>query len=105
LADFKRQENVWTQEEEQVFVKAFKKSGRDFYQLAQSLPERSVGDCIKFYYANKKRLNLKCRPPAGAVASGKTPESGNKDTVVSFFGEFKSHATLVDVLLYPQCAS
>lgn len=77
-----RQEHAWTAEEEQTFVKLFKKCGRDFYQLSQSFPDRNLKDCIKFYYANKKRLNLKCRPVGVNANAAKNWDTGAKDTVV-----------------------
>eukprot|EP01122_Echinamoeba_exundans_P011557 TRINITY_DN4629_c0_g2_i1.p1 TRINITY_DN4629_c0_g2~~TRINITY_DN4629_c0_g2_i1.p1 ORF type:complete len:1501 (+),score=359.06 TRINITY_DN4629_c0_g2_i1:166-4668(+) len=51
----------WHPEEEAIFVKAYVKYPKDFEKIASFLPDKSVKDCIWFYYMSKFRLELKKR--------------------------------------------
>jgi hypothetical protein len=53
---------VWTLQEETVFVDKFIQYGKDFARIASFLgSDKGRGDCVQFYYRNKKRLRLKQR--------------------------------------------
>lgn len=53
---------VWTRQEETIFVDKFVQYGKDFARIASFLgPDKGRGDCVQFYYRNKKRLRLKQR--------------------------------------------
>lgn len=52
-------DSAWLPSEEEIFVQMFKKVNKDFVKIAAHLPNRTVKEVIKFYYVNKKRLNLK----------------------------------------------
>jgi len=44
----------WTLEEMAVFDAALAQHGKDFSQVAQNLPSKSVMQCVQFYYVWKK---------------------------------------------------
>jgi hypothetical protein len=53
---------VWTEEEERVFVDKYLVYPKNFAKIASFLPaDKHRGDCVQFYYRNKKRLRLKQR--------------------------------------------
>lgn len=51
----------WHAEEEAIFIKAYVKYPKDFEKIASFLPDKSVKECIWFYYMSKFRLELKKR--------------------------------------------
>ena len=53
----------WTKEERKVFVERYFQFPKMFGKIASFLPGRSAADCVKFYYCNKKELQLKKCPP------------------------------------------
>lgn len=50
---------VWTEAEQRVFVQKYLVHAKAFHRIASFLPFKSTADCIRFYYANKSRLQLK----------------------------------------------
>jgi len=67
----------WHPEEEIVFVKAFVKYPKDFERIASFLPDKTVKDCIWYYYTQKNRLDLKRRVMrAGGPAAGINADIG-----------------------------
>lgn len=53
---------VWTEDEERVFVEKYFAYPKNFAKIATFLPsDKHRGDCVQFYYRNKKRLKLKQR--------------------------------------------
>ena len=50
---------VWTEDETATFVRRFVLFPKNFGKIAASLPNRSVRQCVQFYYRMKKTLNLK----------------------------------------------
>jgi hypothetical protein len=62
FASLFRQENLWFAWEEKQYVRLYKKYRKDFAKIARSLG-KDIKACIKYYYVNKKRLNLQERPP------------------------------------------
>ena len=51
----------WNEAEIKVFVDEFLKKPKDFGSISAIVEGKSVGDCIKFYYLNKKKLFKKTR--------------------------------------------
>lgn len=56
-----RSKHLWSEEEEEIFVKYYLKYPKDFVRIASYLPNKSTKDVIYYYYNNKMRLNLKER--------------------------------------------
>lgn len=53
---------VWREEDERVFVEKYLLYPKNFSKIASFLPaDKHRGDCVQFYYRNKKRLKLKQR--------------------------------------------
>lgn len=53
---------IWTEDEERVFVEKYLQYPKSFARIASFLgPDKRRGDCVQFYYRNKKRLKLKQR--------------------------------------------
>lgn len=50
---------VWTEAEQRVFVQKYLVHAKAFHRIALFLPFKTTADCIRFYYANKNRLQLK----------------------------------------------
>eukprot|EP00210_Caulerpa_lentillifera_P004129 g3937.t1 len=44
----------WSEEEKKIFMEKFIEHPKDFYKIAQFLPYRTTGDCVEFFYSNKK---------------------------------------------------
>jgi len=51
--------NVWTPEEESVFLEYYMKHPKKFSRIASHLPNKSCADCVKFYYRTKKQNEYK----------------------------------------------
>jgi hypothetical protein len=62
-----RQEPLWTEKEKHIFKKVFPNCGKVFSKIADKLPNKTVNDCVLYYYRNKKALNLKRDQPKGAA--------------------------------------
>ena len=52
-------ENPWTQEERAVFLQKYMEFPKEFGRIAEWLPNKSSGDCVLYYYLNKKALKLR----------------------------------------------
>ena len=63
----------WTTEEQDIFVEQWARHPKDFRRIAQFLPQKTVGDCIEFYYLIKNTIHLvsKKRSRKKVVAEGK----------------------------------
>ncbi len=59
-----RSRHLWSEEEEEIFVKYYLKYPKDFVRIASYLPNKSTKDVIYYYYNHKMRLNLKERARA-----------------------------------------
>lgn len=44
----------WSEEEKKIFMEKFIEHPKDFHQIAKFLPHRTTGDCVQFFYTNKK---------------------------------------------------
>lgn len=51
--------NVWTQQEQDIFVNRFIAAPKKFAKIASFLPNKTTADCIRFYYRSKKQLKFK----------------------------------------------
>jgi hypothetical protein len=49
----------WREEEEKIFIEKYLEFPKSFGRIATYLHDKTAGDCVEFYYHNKKRLNLK----------------------------------------------
>ena len=49
---------VWTEAEQRVFVQKYLVHSKAFHKISSYLPFKTTADCIRFYYANKTRLQL-----------------------------------------------
>lgn len=54
-----RAKNPWTVSERMVFLEQFLTEEKEFKKIAAALQYKSVYDCIRFYFQNKLRMNLK----------------------------------------------
>ncbi|KAA8498614.1 Nuclear receptor corepressor 2 [Porphyridium purpureum] len=54
-----RARNPWTVAEKMVFLEQFLSEEKQFKKIASALPYKSVYDCVRFYFQNKLRMNLK----------------------------------------------
>ena len=59
LAEMKKSFKKWTEDEEKVFVKMFKKSPVNFVKISAKLESKSVKDSVQKYYIIKKNPALK----------------------------------------------
>jgi hypothetical protein len=46
----------WTDEEKQIFLDKFAESPKQFSFIAESLPNKTVSQCVDYYYLHKKSL-------------------------------------------------
>jgi hypothetical protein len=49
---------VWTDAEQRIFVQKYLVHSKAFHKISSYLPFKTTADCIRFYYANKSRLQL-----------------------------------------------
>jgi len=67
----------WTESEKQIFKQEFMKYGADFEAIQQSLPNKTVELCEKFYKINKRskmrldRIEQKLKAPSKQQPSSK----------------------------------
>lgn len=54
-----RNVNPWTRAERLLFLEKFVIHGKNFRKVATFFEHKSVEDCVRFYFDNKMRLNLK----------------------------------------------
>jgi hypothetical protein len=52
-------ESAWTEAEERIFIDRFINSPKNFRRISAALPFKTTAQCVRFYYRNKRRLNLK----------------------------------------------
>ncbi|KAJ1673352.1 Gei-8p, partial [Spiromyces aspiralis] len=52
-------DNIWTNEEKDIFVREYLQHPKQFGKIALALPFKNPRECVLFYYRNKKSLNLK----------------------------------------------
>lgn len=45
---------AWSEEEKEVFLKAYVDTPKSFAEIAEKIPGKTVQDCVLFYYMNKK---------------------------------------------------
>eukprot|EP01130_Rhizamoeba_saxonica_P011660 TRINITY_DN4851_c3_g1_i1.p2 TRINITY_DN4851_c3_g1~~TRINITY_DN4851_c3_g1_i1.p2 ORF type:complete len:432 (+),score=77.37 TRINITY_DN4851_c3_g1_i1:88-1383(+) len=51
-------EEAWLPEEEELFLQLYSKYPKDFDTISKKIANKSLKNCIKFYYVNKYRLKL-----------------------------------------------
>ncbi|XP_048583082.1 uncharacterized protein LOC116603357 isoform X3 [Nematostella vectensis] len=51
--------NIWTEKEKQIFKEKYIEHPKDFELIAAFLENKSVSECILFYYQSKKKENYK----------------------------------------------
>ena len=56
-------EQGWSEQEQRVFVRKFRKN--NFVDIAKALPRKTVKDCVKNFYRNKKRIFEKGKGKGG----------------------------------------
>ncbi|TIB79695.1 hypothetical protein E3Q22_02343 [Wallemia mellicola] len=44
----------WSEDEKEIFLKAYVDTPKSFAEIAEKIPNKSVQDCVLFYYMNKK---------------------------------------------------
>ena len=54
-----RKRLVWTDTEKQIFLDKYRLHPREFRKIAAGLPNKSVKDCIEFYYVHRIDMKLK----------------------------------------------
>lgn len=52
-------ETVWSEQEERLFVDRYLQFPKDFRKIAAGFPFKTTSQCVRFYYKNKHRLQLK----------------------------------------------
>lgn len=87
-----RLEPIWTQEEKDVFRRVYPNCGKQFGKVADKLPNKSVGDCVQYYYRTKKEIDWKGLVAAkrggerkrgrGAAAVGATGKKPGKSSAL-----------------------
>ena len=50
--------NPWTEQEKSTFAARFRAHPKNFRKISSYLPNKSIGECVQFYYRNKRRRNL-----------------------------------------------
>lgn len=50
---------VWTEAEQRIFVQKYLVHSKAFHKIAAFLPFKTTGQCVRFYYEHKRRLQLK----------------------------------------------
>ncbi|KAH9499030.1 nuclear receptor co-repressor 1 [Bulinus truncatus] len=51
--------SMWTEAERLIFKEKYLQNPKNFVVIASFLPQKSVPDCVKFYYLTKKKENYK----------------------------------------------
>lgn len=57
--DAQKFETRWTDSEKQIFKEKYLQAPKNFVLISSFLPQKSVADCVQFYYLNKKDENYK----------------------------------------------
>ena len=58
LGEEKKNRCVWTEEEVKIFSKMYIRNPKNFVKIAKELKEKSVKDCVLWYYLSKKKTKL-----------------------------------------------
>ncbi|KAI8871822.1 hypothetical protein GQ42DRAFT_113929, partial [Ramicandelaber brevisporus] len=57
--DMPTEQNTWTIDECEIFIRTYLLAPKQFYRIAQELPHKTVEQCVLWYYRNKKMVNFK----------------------------------------------
>lgn len=49
---------IWSDAEQRTFIQKFLIYSKSFHKIAAYLPFKSTSDCVRFYYKNKRKLQL-----------------------------------------------
>ena len=52
----RKAENPWTEAEKQIFIRKYAKHPKAFSKIAAALPNKTVRECISFYYYSQQVL-------------------------------------------------
>ena len=54
-----KQQHVWSESEKSIFIRQYLKSPKQFKKISQHLPNKSINDCVAFYYLTKFDIKYK----------------------------------------------
>jgi hypothetical protein len=67
--ELERITNPWTQDEQRIFAEKYLQYNKDFRRIATFLRNRTVADCIVYYYKRQKDDNgFRCVSPRVRLA-------------------------------------
>ena len=55
----RKNNNPWTDEEKSIFEQRYVKFPKRFHKIAEGLPNKTVNECVSYYYASKHSVNYK----------------------------------------------
>lgn len=68
--------NIWTEEEKEIFTKKFLEQPKKFHFIASFLKNKSVANCVAYYYQSKRSEKYKMR-----LANLKPKKSRTKNSI------------------------
>lgn len=77
----RKNSNVWTSGEKEIFKEKFLQHPKNFGAIAASLDRKSAQDCVRHYYLTKKTENYKLllRKSRQRTRSSRNPQKSNQN--------------------------
>ncbi|KZT60959.1 hypothetical protein CALCODRAFT_480346 [Calocera cornea HHB12733] len=73
----------WTPEEEEMFAARYAQTPKQFGEIAEGLENKTPGQCVEYYYLNKRVLDFRGKSTTGKRKAGRKAGKGKGRSIVA----------------------